>query len=147
MDFARTGSIAQDALRLGFQATCTAGISTLLKINDITVEACESFKERHISDVEKHIENFVTDITGFEKYQADYKTKSAVERQLAIIGEAINQIRKENTEIVIESAVQIVVLRNRLIHSYDSTEDTVIWAIIVKHIPNLKKEIELLMTN
>ncbi len=104
--------------------------------------------KKYLSDILvaiNHIESFVVDTTGFEKYQSDIKTKSAVERQLAIIGEAINQIRKENTEIVIENAIQIVGLRNRLIHSYGSTEDTVVWAIIVKHIPNLKKEIELLM--
>ncbi len=92
------------------------------------------------------IESFVADTNGFEKYQADIKTKSAVERQLAIIGEAMNKVRKEDTEIAIKNAMQIVGLRNRLIHSYDSTEDTVVWAIIVKHIPNLKREIEQLLS-
>ena len=105
--------------------------------------------KKYLSDILvaiSRIESFVADTNGFEKYQADIKTESAVERQLAIIGEAINNIRKENTEIAIENAIQIVGLRNRLIHSYDSIEDTVVWAIIVKHIPNLKKEIEVLMS-
>lgn len=46
-DIQRTGSISQDALRLGFQTTCNAGIERLLKIDDITKESCLSFKERH----------------------------------------------------------------------------------------------------
>ena len=70
------------------------------------------------------------------------KTKSAVERQLAIIGEALNNIRKLEPELTIENAVQIIGLRNRLIHAYDSTDDTVVWAIIKKYLPKLKEEIK-----
>jgi len=59
VDFDRTGSIAQDALRLGFQTTCNAGIATLLKIDDIATEACQEFKERHIVKACEYVENFV----------------------------------------------------------------------------------------
>ncbi len=41
------------------------------------------------------IEAFTVGIDTFSLYQADLKTKSAVERQLGIIGEAVNQFRKE----------------------------------------------------
>jgi hypothetical protein len=47
----RTGSVSQDALRLGFQTTCKSGIETLLKIDDITIEACEEFKDRHMEKI------------------------------------------------------------------------------------------------
>ena len=36
------------------------------------------------------IEKFTVDISDFYIYQKDLKTQSAVERQLAIIGEALN---------------------------------------------------------
>ena len=49
----RTGSISQDALRLGFQPTCNKGIATLLKVDDITLEECDKFKEQHKSEVEE----------------------------------------------------------------------------------------------
>jgi len=38
-----TGSIAQDALRLGFQTTCSKGVAKLLKVDDATAKACDEF--------------------------------------------------------------------------------------------------------
>jgi len=40
------------------------------------------------------IESFTKEISSFENYQADLKTQSVVERQLGIIGEAINKFEK-----------------------------------------------------
>ena len=37
------------------------------------------------------IEEFLSGINDFRTYQSDQKTKSAIERQLGIIGEAINK--------------------------------------------------------
>lgn len=47
------------------------------------------------------IEKFTEDITDFNLYQNDLKTQSAVERQLVIIGEALNKLNKieKNLEI------------------------------------------------
>lgn len=64
------------------------------------------------------IEKFTVDITDFNAYQDDLKTQSAVERQLAIIGEALNQLKKNDSEIEIESDKQIIGFRNRLVHAY-----------------------------
>ena len=33
-------------------------------------------------------------------------------------------------------------MRNRVIHGYDKTDDEVIWGTIVRHLPNLKIEIQ-----
>jgi uncharacterized protein with HEPN domain len=40
------------------------------------------------------IEEFIVDDKDFTLYDQDRKTQSAVERQLAIIGEALNQFKK-----------------------------------------------------
>jgi uncharacterized protein with HEPN domain len=40
------------------------------------------------------IEEFIADVSDFSAYENDRKTQSAVERQLAIIGEALNHFRK-----------------------------------------------------
>ena len=48
------------------------------------------------------IEKFTVEISDFNVYQEDLKTQSAVERQLAIIGEALNQLRKINPNLVLE---------------------------------------------
>jgi uncharacterized protein with HEPN domain len=86
------------------------------------------------------IEEFVSDINSFSEYSNDKKTCSAVERQLGIIGEAVNKFDKANTD-GLEFTAQITGLRNRIIHAYDSINDAVIWAIIKKHLPALKTEV------
>ena len=91
------------------------------------------------------IENFTTSITGFDDYLSDIKTQSAVERQLAIIGEIVNKIRTECPEITLSHARQMVDFRNRLIHSYDSIDASIVWTIIKKHLIILKQEIEALI--
>ena len=40
------------------------------------------------------IEKFVQDMPDFVTYEADLKTQSAIERQLVLIGEALNKLRK-----------------------------------------------------
>lgn len=58
--------------------------------------------KKYLSDIEYSIILIEDFITGFSfiQYQKDLKTKSAVERQLGIIGEAVNNYRKsENKEL------------------------------------------------
>ncbi len=88
------------------------------------------------------IEEFVVDIKSFIDYEKDKKTRSAVERQIGIIGEAVNKYDKLNLNKTLENIAQIVGLRNRIIHAYDSIDDAVIWAVIKNHLPNLKKEVQ-----
>jgi len=64
-----------------------------------------------------YIEDFMAEINYFTIYEADKKTQSAVERQLAIIGEALNHFRKSESKINSEHDKQIVSFRNRLIHA------------------------------
>jgi len=91
------------------------------------------------------IEEFIVDDKDFTLYDQDRKTQSAVERQLAIIGEALNQLKKLKPEIKIENDKQIISFRNRLVHAYDSLDNSMIWAIISKHLSPLKIEIQKLM--
>jgi uncharacterized protein with HEPN domain len=49
------------------------------------------------------IELFSQGIDTFNAYRADLKTKSAVERQVAIIGEAVTHFKKQETEVVSET--------------------------------------------
>jgi uncharacterized protein with HEPN domain len=70
--------------------------------------------------------------------------KRAVERNLEIIGEAMNRILKEDPDFTIKEAFRIVGLRNQIIHGYDSVSDENIWSIIVNHLPKLRSEVETL---
>jgi uncharacterized protein with HEPN domain len=87
------------------------------------------------------IESFTEGITGFSQYQGDLKTKSAVERQLGIIGEATNKILQAAPEVQLNSAGQIIGQRNRIVHAYDSVDDSIIWVIIKSHLPKLNEEV------
>ena len=91
------------------------------------------------------IEEFIVDDKDFTLYDNDRKTQSAVERQLAIIGEALNQFKKLEPEVKIENDKQIISFRNRLVHAYDSLDNSMIWVIISRHLTPLKIEIQTLM--
>jgi uncharacterized protein with HEPN domain len=88
------------------------------------------------------IESFTSDIKDFDNYISDLKTQSAVERQLGIIGEAINKFEKLFPESPLTNARKIVGFRNRLIHTYDAVDPSIIWAIIKNHLRPLRSEIE-----
>lgn len=87
------------------------------------------------------IEGFMAQgrIDGFEAYSRHLLVKSAVERQLGIIGEAVNKIREPDPAHPIPEADRIVQFGNRLIHSYDSIDDQFVWPILQKHLPELKR--------
>lgn len=78
----------------------------------------------------------------FDYFQKDIKTKRAVERNIEIIGEAVNRIIKKDDQIKITNARKIVDTRNHISHGYDKVSDDVIWAIVINHLPKLKNEIE-----
>ncbi len=83
--------------------------------------------------------------TDFLNYKADLKTKKAIERNIEIIGEAVNRILKVNPDFQIKNAKNIIGTRNRIIHSYDNISDEVIWTIVQRELPDLKMQIEKLL--
>lgn len=93
------------------------------------------------------IDSFFTNQTKvFTVYQADLRTKRAVERNIEIIGEAMNRILKRDEKIKLSSSRKLVDVRNRIIHGYDSVSDEIIWGIIIRHLPTLRNEIETLLS-
>jgi len=100
--------------------------------------------KKYLSDILRAIElieTFTSDITDYDHYTKDLKTQSAVERQLGIIGEAVNKFEKLFPESTLTSAQEITGFRNRSIHAYDSMDQSIIWAIVKNHLEPLKKEI------
>lgn len=90
----------------------------------------------------EEIESFLEDNGNtFEAYKDNLLLKKAIERNLEIMGEAVNRIVKQYPEIKIENARSIIGLRNFIIHSYDNITDETIWAIIINHMPKLKEEV------
>ena len=81
----------------------------------------------------------------FDEYIADIKTKRAVERDIEIIGEAVNRILKKDKDFKIENAQKIIGARNRIAHGSDKISDDLLWSIVINHLPKLKSEIAVLI--
>ena len=80
----------------------------------------------------------------FEDYREDELLRSAVERQFEIIGEAISQLTRIDSDVAeqISERSKIVAFRNILIHGYAVVDDTIVWDIVQTKLPTLAREIE-----
>lgn len=92
-------------------------------------------------DVRRASERIAEFIAGLdeEAYLADSLRRSAVERQLEIVGEALNNLRKQDPETaaLIPDLSRIVGLRNVLAHGYAVVDDRVVWAAASQHVSSL----------
>ena len=105
------------------------------------------------NNAKKYLFDILNSITSIERYLgekrvfADYikndMLQKAVERQIEIIGEAVNKFSQLNTGEVITNSRRIIDTRNYVIHGYDKVDNAIIWGIIIKHLPKLKDKIRL----
>jgi len=88
-----------------------------------------------------------TDDKSAEDYLGDALLRSAVERQLMIIGEALGNLRREDETLLggLTEPHRIIALRHILVHGYSVVEDLVIWDIVQVKLPALRQELALLM--
>lgn len=101
-----------------------------------------------LSDIKQaisEINQFLPAQKIFQDFQKDLKAKRAIERNIEIIGEAVNRILSQNPNIEITNSRKIVDTRNRISHGYDSVSDDIIWAIVIRDIPKLELEIDVLL--
>src|SRR4030042_3060605 len=91
------------------------------------------------------IYEFLPKERNFFAFQKDLKTRKAVERNIEIIGEAMDRILQADPNIQITDSRKIVDTRNRIIHGYDVVSDDVIWLIINKSLQILEQEVRLLL--
>lgn len=80
-------------------------------------------------------------------YSASQLLRSGVERQLIIIGEALNKLSQLSPGIVarISEYQKIVAFRNLAVHGYDLLNDETVWGIVKIHLPVLDRELERLL--
>ena len=111
----------------------------------------DEYIEKHLIDVLNainEVESFFADGPKlFQEFQNDMLRQRAVERNIEIMGEAINRILKANPEFQLTNAKAIINTRNRVIHGYDSVTTEFLWSLIMKHIPALKNDVENILTN
>ena len=106
--------------------------------------------EKYINDILKAIDE-IDDATKrygreYSVFVSDVVFRKFVERNIEIMGEAMNRILKLKPDIKVTSARKIVDTRNFVIHSYDSLFPEILWAIVVNHLPVLKNELELILS-
>ncbi|MCK9413080.1 MAG: DUF86 domain-containing protein [Prolixibacteraceae bacterium] len=101
-----------------------------------------------LKDIEQsiiEIYSFLPAERNFFAFQKDLKTKKAVERNIEIIGEAMDRILKIDPNLHITDSRKIVDTRNRIIHGYDSVSADVIWLIVNRYLPVLEREVKELL--
>jgi len=86
---------------------------------------------------------YLGDKRDFTDYLNNKLLRRAIEREIEIIGEAINRALKQDPDLQIENARRIVDTRNWVIHGYDKVDDVIIWGIVVNHLPKLQQEIQI----
>ena len=98
----------------------------------------------HILDSIDAIELFSKNITK-NKLESNRLKRSAIVREIEIIGEAVKNIspnlKKRYKEIEWKA---IVGTRDKMIHHYFGVDLNIVWNIIKKDIPILKKQIEII---
>ncbi|MBY0433335.1 MAG: DUF86 domain-containing protein [Cyclobacteriaceae bacterium] len=107
------------------------------------------------NDIRKYLRDILTAIDSidihldrkrdFNLFLKNFTSRRAIERELEIIGEATNRILKIEPEIKISEGRLIVDLRNKVIHSYDTVDEMILWKIINRDLPVLKEEITALL--
>lgn len=93
-----------------------------------------------------HIRTFSVGRT-FEEYLVDVYLRSAIERQLEIVGEALNKARLNSPAILdtVRNPVEWIGLRNRIAYPYDRLDHQIVWDTIVDDIPELLHDLARLL--
>ena len=97
------------------------------------------------SAIEEMQQFFVSYPMSLSSLQSNIILKSAVERNLEIIGEAVNRIILRQPDFPIDNARSIVNLRNLILHAYDNVSDEILLSVLLTHLPQLKRSIDKLL--
>ncbi|WP_167140191.1 HepT-like ribonuclease domain-containing protein [Diaminobutyricimonas sp. TR449] len=94
------------------------------------------------------IANFIAGIDG-AAYSVDELRRSAVERQVEIIGEALKNLRNVDPTAAqqIPDLTRIVGLRNILAHGYAVVDDSVLWSAASQRVPELLAVVDRLLAD
>ena len=95
----------------------------------------------YLLDIRQAAENIEVFLIGFDlaEFEANVLTRSAVERQLQNIGEALSQLSR--IDAVRAQAIpkhrELIGLRNVLVHGYSGLNVEELWQSIRQHLPEL----------
>ncbi|MBF0289339.1 MAG: DUF86 domain-containing protein [SAR324 cluster bacterium] len=100
--------------------------------------------QQAIVDIEKFVES-----KDYVEFAQDRLLQAGVERKFEIIGEALNRIKKSDTETVerIHDFKKIISFRNVISHGYDVVDTEIVWDAINENLNRLKLEVEKLLNS
>ena len=105
--------------------------------------------KKHLEDILIAIDEidvfFETMPKRYDAFVNSLLLRRGVERNIEIIGEAMNRILKADNTILITNARKIVATRNYIIHGYNTLTIDILWSIVINHLPILKNEVEELL--
>ena len=104
--------------------------------------------KKYLYDIQQSIDSiyeYLGEKRDFFEYERNKQLRRAVERELEIIGEAVNHLLALDENIPIDNARRIVDLRNFVIHGYDKVDNVIIWGVISRDLPKLKQQVDRLM--
>ncbi len=84
------------------------------------------------------IEDFI-DKMSFEEFRKDEKTKSAVVREIEVIGKAV-----KNLPLTIKGKYndipwnQMAKMRDKIIHFYFGVDEEIVWRVVKERLPEIK---------
>ncbi|MCL2080993.1 MAG: DUF86 domain-containing protein [Oscillospiraceae bacterium] len=95
---------------------------------------------RYSDEIDGTIARFDLD---FNKFKSDYVVKNAIAMCVLQIGELAGKLTEEFKSAYGEMPWRdIISIRNRAAHAYESIDVEILWGIAVKNIPELKKYCE-----
>lgn len=107
--------------------------------------------KKHLQDILTAIEEIESFFGGkskqFDFFYSNLCLRRATERNIEIIGEAMNRILKIDRNIAVTNSRKIVDVRNYIIHGYDSLSVDILWSMVINHLPKLKDEVTALLDN
>ena len=83
----------------------------------------------------------------YEAFVEDDLLRSAVERQLEIIGEALSRLAKVDPQIAdnVAELRRIIAFRNILVHGYAAIDYDTVWRLIEDKLPELQSNLTMLL--
>lgn len=100
--------------------------------------------QKYVYDILSSCDFLLDFVTGrtVDDYEQDRGFRSAVERELQIIGEAVMQLERLAPHLAarIPEHRNIIGFRHVLVHGYDSLRSVTVWNVIEEKLPSLTSE-------
>lgn len=98
----------------------------------------------HIRDALTRIADYT--VAGKDAFLSDSRTQDAVIRNLEVIGEAAKRISEQTRGGAPAIPWRVVSgMRDKLIHHYFGVDLGIVWAVVVRDLPAMRREVDRLL--